>query len=184
MRSLQSQLSTCNRLQRIVSVAVCIGLVAFYVAGYRPTSQRLAVLNQQIASRQRDLDTTSSRLRNLPILAAQVQHLETQVQSFDHQLPRQPTLDRFIKDITDVSRELNLRDWRFSPCAPVRGEGYFELPIQMQFSGDYGSAAAFVRRVEDLRRLTRVKKLTFRGKTPRNGIVDVDLVLSIYFSEG
>lgn len=184
MRSLKSQIVRYGRVQWTLAFALALGLTAFYAVGYRPTTRQLDGLTLEIQTKQRDLAQTRFRVRDLPILAAQVQQLEGQVQFFDRQLPREPSLDRFIKDITGVSQELALRDWKFSPGAPVRAENHVEMPIAMQFTGDFLSASAFVRRIEDLQRLTRVKKLNIRTKDSRSGQVEVDMSVSIYFSEG
>ena len=71
---------------------------------------------------------------DLPNLAAQVKRFESQLSFYDRQLPRQPALDQFIKDLTGISQELALKDWKFRP-GPARGVAHFELPIQIDFSG-------------------------------------------------
>jgi Tfp pilus assembly protein PilO len=86
--------------------------------------------------------------------------------------------------VTQISRRLDLREWKYQPSAPKAGDSYYELPIQMHFEGDFVNSASFLRQVEELQRLTRVKKLTVKGTDRKRGTVEVDVAMNIYFSEG
>lgn len=181
---LKNRLAHYEKAQWTLGALLALGLGFFFVIAYRPANGKLDELGFQIQSRQRAMNDNRVKAADLPNLAAQVQRFESQLRFYDRQLPRQPALDQFIKDLTGISQELALKDWKFSPRAPARGVAHFELPIQIDFSGDFLSSAAFVRRVEDLQRLTRVKNLTVKSKSSDGTSVDVSLVVSIYFVEG
>jgi Tfp pilus assembly protein PilO len=181
---LKNQLAHCEKAQWTLGVLLAIGLGVFFVIAYRPANLKLDELVLQIQSRQRAMNDNRVKAQDLPNLAAQVQRFESQLRFYDRQLPRQPAMDQFIKDLTGISQELALKNWKFSPRAPVRDSTHFELPIQIDFTGDFLTSAAFVRRVEDLQRLTRVKNLAVKSKNIDGATVDVTLVVSIYFVEG
>ncbi len=67
----------------------------------------------------------------------------------------------------------------YPPCLEL----YSEIPITMNFEGDFSSVFGFLREMEAMPRLTRVKSLNIRTKDPKLGIVDVNLAMNIYFSE-
>jgi len=185
MRSLLKQMDGYGRVQRILWAVILIALVGFYLLAYRPGIRRLASLRTQIQSRQQELEQKQSRARNLPSLALQVGKLEQRVAVYDRQFPRQPNLGQFIKDITQISQQLSLHELKLQPLAPKKADGYFEQPISISFQGDFLNAASFLRQVEDLQRLTRVRRLAIKNKAGKAGVVDVtDMVASIYFSEG
>jgi Tfp pilus assembly protein PilO len=183
MRSLQSNLARLRRTQWVLAGATLLGLAGFYVAVFRPFAGRLDVLTLQIQQKRRELEGSTDKTRQLPILMGQVRDLEVKVQHFERQFPRQPALDLFIRNITDVSQRMNLREWRYQPGAPRRGDAFQELPIQMQFQGDFLAVASFLREVENMPRLTRVKKLSVKAKDGTTGLVEVELSMNIYFSE-
>src|SRR5688572_6426187 len=108
--SLQQQIHFYSRVQWALLAFFLVGVVLFYFLGYRPVVNRLDTLKLQIQSKQRELSENQNRARNLPILAFEVQQLESQVQLYDRQFPRQPELGQFIKDITQVSQQLALAD--------------------------------------------------------------------------
>jgi Tfp pilus assembly protein PilO len=184
MRLLQNQINWCGRAQWTMGIIGVIGLVVFYAGWYRPTARKLETLKLQIQSKQRELEQNQDRAKTLPILAFQVQKLAGEVQAYDRQFPKQPDLGRLIKDITQISQQLALQEWKYQPGAPKKGQAFFELPIQMNFSGDFLNVASFLRQVEDMQRLTRVRKLQLKTRDGKAGTVDVDLTMNVYFSEG
>jgi len=184
MRSLHSQITWCRRLQLGLSMGLALAVVLFVFAGYLPARHRLEALHGQIQSKTTEVEDNQNKARNLPLLALEVKELESRVRDYDRQFPKQADLGDFIKDITRVSQQLALRDWKYQPSAPRRGDTYFELPIQMNFQGEFLNVFSFLTEVEHLQRLTRVRKLAIRIKDFKSGMVEVEIGLNIYFSEG
>jgi Tfp pilus assembly protein PilO len=184
MQSLNSQIKWCRRLGLGLSIGLAASVLLFLFAGYLPARHRLEALQGQIQSKTREVEENQNKARNLPLLALEVQELETRVRDYDRQFPKQAEIGDFIKDITRVSQQLALRDWKYSPLAPRRGDSYFELPIQMNFQGDFLNVYSFLTEVEHLPRLTRVRKLAIKSKDLKTGLVEVEIGLNIYFSEG
>jgi Tfp pilus assembly protein PilO len=184
MRSLSTQINWCRRLQWGLSLGLTIVVMLFVVVGYFPAKKRLDALNGQIVSKTRDVEQNQNKARNLPLLLMEVQELERKVQDYDRQFPRQADFGDFIREITQVSQQFTLRDWKMTPLAPRRGDGFFELPITISFQGDFMNVASFLREVEHLQRLTRIRRLSIRYKDNKTGVVDVEMGLHIYFSEG
>jgi Tfp pilus assembly protein PilO len=184
MQSLHSQIKWCRRLGLGLSIGLAVSVLLFAFAGYLPARHRLEALQGQIQSKTREVEENQNKARNLPLLALEVQELETRVRDYDRQFPKQAEIGDFIKDITRVSQQLALRDWKYQPLAPRRGDSYFELPIQMNFQGDFLNVYSFLTEVEHLPRLTRVRKLAIKSKDIKTGLVEVEIGLNIYFSEG
>jgi Tfp pilus assembly protein PilO len=182
MRSLQKQIGWCTRIQWVTTVAFAAGIAAFVFLAYRPANDRLETMQLRIESRQRELDQNRNRTRDLRYLESEVQQLEAQLRH-GRQFPRQPEIGEFIRDITQISQAMALRGWRYQHGLPRRATGYYEMPIEMHFEGDGLNVVSFLRQLEDLQRLTRVQKLTMRGKDTTAGTVEVALTMSIYFAE-
>ena len=81
---------------------------------------------------------------------------------------------------TDAAHQASLRVFDVAPYS----DAYFELPIQMNFQGDFLNVYAFLSEVEHLSRLTRVRKLAIHTKDIKSGLVEVEIGLNIYYSEG
>ena len=184
MRSLATQINWCRRLQWGLSVGIAVVVALYVVAGYFPAKKRLDALHGQIQSKTRDVEENQHKAQHLPLLLMEVQELERKVQDYDRQFPHQADFGDFIKEITQVSQQFTLRDWKYTPNAPRKGDSYFELPIQMNFQGEFMNVASFLREVEHLQRLTRIRRLAIKCKESKTGSVDVEIWVHIYFSEG
>ena len=111
---------------------------------------------------------------------------QARLERFDKKLPKSPELHAFINNITEVSNQAGLRNkWTVEPGVPIRSDLYAEWPISLEFEGDFKSVFNFLRRAEEMQRLTRVKGLKVRGLNgTKTGQVQVELSMNIYFAEG
>lgn len=192
MSSLRTQLEWFTKVQWLLGLCLAMFAVAFFVFGYRPCTVRQSELAQQLDSKRRDLLSNTARVRILPDVERAVNELEVRVDNYDKQLPRQQDLGQFIKDINSVVRDADLRRVAVTPGVPHRSElagntVVSELPIALRFEGDFLSVFNFLRKTEEMQRLTRVRDLKLKnadraGSKP--GQVEVELSMNIYFSEG
>ena len=187
MRTLQTQAEWCARAQWVLGVTLAVMVVGFYAAAYRPNKEKLDGLDMQIAAKRRDLTSNRSRVQILPDVLLAVNEMRTRLERFDKKLPKSPELHAFINGITEVSSQAGLRSkWTVEPGVPVRSELYAEWPISLKFEGDFRSVFNFLRRAEEMQRLTRVKGLKVNGMSAagKPGQVRVELSMNIYFTEG
>lgn len=184
MKTLQSQMAWCRRAQLSLAGAMLVLVVGFYLLLYHPTQQRLQSLDQQLESLKRDLAANQTRARNLPFVAIEVENLRHRLEKFDKRLPRSQELGQFIGEINQLSQNAALRKLTVQPAAPKRNELYSEMPISLNFEGDFINVFNFLRQTEEMQRLTRVRSLGIRCRDSKLGTVEVQLSLSIYCLEG
>ena len=187
MRTLQTQADWCARAQWVLGVAMAVMLVAFFVFAYRPNTEKLEALDMQIATKRRDLTSNRSRVQILPDVLLAVNEMRNRLERFDKKLPKAPELHAFINNITDVSNQAGLRNkWTVEPGVPLRADLYAEWPISLKFEGDFKNVFTFLRRAEEMQRLTRVKALRVHAidASGKSGQVQVELSMNIYFAEG
>lgn len=184
MASLRHETERCKRIQIVCIGALVIALVLFYVLGWRPMTARQKDLELQIASKQRELDINRSNASRLPQVTLEVERLRMRLERFDKRLPKQQELTQFIKDLTHLSQQSRLRRLTTEPESPRYSALYGEHPIALTFEGSFPDVFSFIRQTEEMERLTRVHSVTIRSIDAARGLVDVKLLLSIYFSEG
>jgi len=185
MRALRTQADWCARVQLVLGVVLIAVLSGFVALVYRPSSEKLTDLRRQTDEQRNRLNDNLSHVSILPAVMSEVGRMQMRLEHFDKQLPRQPELGPFINDITEVSRQANLRKVAVEPGVPNRTDLYTEWPIALKFEGDFNSVFAFLRRTEEMSRLTQVKSMKVRGAdNGKSGQVQVELSMNIYFSEG
>ena len=120
-------------------------------------------------------------MKDLAHIAMQVKTLQTKLERFDRQLPRTQDIGQFIKDINALSNKASLKQVdRFEPGVPTRNGYYIELPIKMNFEGDFMSIFTFLKQSEQMQRLTRIKSVSISCKDSKQGSVNVKLTMNIY----
>jgi Tfp pilus assembly protein PilO len=187
MRTLQTQAEWCARAQWVLGITLFVMIVGFYALAYRPNKEKLDGLDMQIATKRRDLTSNRSRVQILPDVLLAVNEMRNRLERFDKKLPKAPELHGFINNITEVSNQAGLRNkWTVEPGVPLRSELYAEWPISLKFEGDFKNVFTFLRRAEEMQRLTRVKGLKVHAidASGKSGHVQVELSMNIYFAEG
>jgi Tfp pilus assembly protein PilO len=185
MKSIYSQTALYARAQWTMSVLMCSLIVGFFIFGYRPTTQRRDALRFENAEKVRLLEVNQARAMNLPKLAYQVDVLRLKLEKNNKKMPKTPGLDLFINDTAQISSQLGIKKLMHVPGMMRRLDLYCEVPIMMSFEGNFTneSVFSFIRQLEEMQRLARVKNLTVRCKDAKLGLVDVNLAMNIYFSE-
>jgi Tfp pilus assembly protein PilO len=184
MQSLKSQIAWCHRFQYLLGAGVVVIAAMFYFAGYRPQGERTRLVLDQIKQTQRELIASQDSARQIPDVAKDLARLRSQLADFK-KLPTNPDLGDFMRQITEVSKESALRKLEVNfPGGPRKSERYTELPVSLRFEGDFLSVFSFLRQAEDMPRLTRVSNISIRGADLRNGLVQVEMSMSLYFAEG
>jgi Tfp pilus assembly protein PilO len=184
MESLKKKTELYKRIQITLAGGFAIALAGFYLFMDRPGVARLGGLLSQIEMKKHELVLNQNKADGLNPLTRELAKLEAQVKLYDRQFPRQPELGPFIKDLTQISQSLSLREWKYQPGAPRKTDSHFEMPILMHFEGDFLNVASFLRQIEDLPRLTRVWRVSMKSKPGDAGVVEVDMTMNIYFAEG
>lgn len=188
MRTLKNQIGWCAQAQWVLGATMIGALAVFYIFGYRPETRKLAELNEQIDRKQRELQTSQTRTVIREQVELDVIKLKRRLENFDERLPKQQELGQFIRDVNRLSHQSMLRPFNveYPPTGTQRSELFTEVPITLKFEGDFLSVFSFLRQMEQMQRLTRVRNLTIKQSKDLSGHVSVDLQMYIYFvdSEG
>src|SRR5438874_2174479 len=182
MRTIQSQIAWCVRAQWTMTLVMVSLILVFLVFGFRPTSQRRNALRSEISTKVGLLETNQARAQGLTGLAFEVERLRLKLAANNKKLPKTPGQPDFINDTAEVSSQFGIRKVMQQPGLMRRLDLYNEIPIVMSFEGDFTNVFSFIRRLEEMPRLTRVKSLNIHSKDGRLGQVDVNLTMNIYFS--
>ena len=162
--------------------AVLCALLYFTVI--MPASNRLTELRKQVSAAHTELQGNRARAGNLPVAERETQQLRSRVERFDKKLPKNADLAAFINDVTQMSQSAALRKLTWRPDSVAKKTDQFaRLPIQFSFEGDFSGVFDFLREIEDMPRLTRVRKLDMQSHDAKGTQMQVQLSLDIYYTE-
>ncbi len=182
MTKLEKQIQFCLRLRWVLAGGLCLFLLGFYLLGYHAQSQLLRSLNQQVALKQSSLDTSQSRAKTLPVVELEVERLKGRLDKYK-KVPVGNELGPFLESMSRLRSQSGLKRWDYQPGVPRKLELVSEMPVLMNFEGDYLSIFSFLRQCEQLPRLTRVKSISLQSKDTKLGQVQVQMAMNLYYGE-
>ena len=181
MVSLKNQIRWCIRAQLVLGGAVVLIGSAFYFLGYRPTTNRLAMMDKDITSMQQELADNSMKSQILPNVAKDVRTLRLKLDG-SKKLPKEMDVAGFVTDIMRISQNTQLGKPDYKPEDPKRGELFSIYPIRLQLEGNFTNVFTFLREIEALPRLSRVRSIDIKADGKQPGNVTVNLDMDLYFS--
>jgi Tfp pilus assembly protein PilO len=185
MRSLETQISWFSRIQYALAGLIVVAAASFYFVWYRPATRQMHDLCAEIESNNHSLEASRTKADELPSVAKAVAELRQKLDRFDRRIPRRQDLSRFIEEIQLLRQEAGIATkCALKPDNAQPFNGYAEQTIHIEFEGDFTQVAEFLAKVEDMDRMTRVRRLAVKAATAGRGTVEVQMDVSIYFLEG
>jgi Tfp pilus assembly protein PilO len=183
MQTLKNQSARYGPMQSAMGVLALVLLAVFYFAAIRPADQRRAAAVVGIQAQKSQLVVNQREAAKLPGVRVEVRRLKNQLDGLDKKLPKRPDTDQFGREITQVSEQCSLKKVNMQVGAPRRADVVSEMPIALNFTGDFESVIAFLQQTEDLQRLTRVRSLSIKSRDAPPGARDGGRAQNIYFAD-
>lgn len=164
-----------------LTVLICLLLVAgYYYLYYKSVSQKIDVLEKQLAEFQSKIKEQEVIAKNLPSFQAEVQGLERQLGLLLDQLPNSAEIPDLLKNVSDLGKESGLEFLKFSPGGEVNKGFYAEIPVSISVNGEYHGFAVFADRVSHLPRIVNLADISFSPSKPGGVMVNVSCTATTY----
>lgn len=184
MQSLKSQIRWCARIQFGLGAIVGLAVLLFFLVCYQPHDRKMSQLSDQLLQTQRDLQVSQAQAQRLPSVTADLTRLRAELADYK-KLPSKSELGDFVAQINRLHSETDLHKWALNISgAPKRYEQFTDQQVSLKFEGDFVNVFNFLRRAEDMQRLTRVSSIVIEGADFKTGVVSVDMSMELYYSEG
>ncbi len=139
-----------------IVLAVCTVYVYFL---YLPTNSDLERIRDQQLQLQRKLTEVRTVAGNEEAVKAEIAALERKLEVALRQLPDSKELPVLLTDITSLGKNAGLEFKAFRPRDEQRRDFYAEVPIEIEFVGDYHDVAVFFDEVSRLPRIVNISEL-------------------------
>ena len=167
----------------IVLGVLAVVTVAYFLVVYRAQSSSLAEVRASTAQTKRDLEQSVSKAAQVPPMLRQIEAMKQRYnKDWDRRLPQRQELAGFLREISQHLSEEQLSNGTIKPGDPTRGPLYHRLPISMTFEGTFLSLARFVKRVDEMTRLTRIDRFEIEPGQGDGGL-SMEVGMNIYFTE-
>jgi type IV pilus assembly protein PilO len=139
-----------------IVVLVCAAYVYFL---YLPVNSSLEGIRDQQLQLQRKLAEVRTLASNEEAVKQEIAALERELEVALRQLPDSKELPVLLTDITSLGKNAGLEFKAFRPKEEVRRDFYAEVPIDIEFTGDFHEIAVFFDEVARLPRIVNVASL-------------------------
>ncbi|OZS43654.1 type 4a pilus biogenesis protein PilO [Photobacterium sanguinicancri] len=148
----------------------------------QPLNDELEQLKQTEIELRTKISNRAAQVAALPKMQAQVEELNRRYQQVIKQLPEEDELASFLAGVNDVGVRNGL-DFQRIEWAPTReDQWYYELPINMEVTGNYQQMGRFASSVAKLSRIVTLKDidLSVVSLTPDEQILSLRVSASTY----
>ncbi len=181
---LQSRIGWCARARVAMTVLLVLGGVAFYLMGYRPGMQMLHHLRSLGEAQHAEFLLNQEKVRLLPAVQVDVMKLSNRVAEFEKKLSKQTDHAAFVHDVAAIGQRASLHKFTLLPGVLKRDtDSLNEQLLTLSFEGDFFNIFSFLRQIEDMQRLMRIKSVTVMSKDSSTGQVELKMAMTVYFQE-
>jgi Tfp pilus assembly protein PilO len=180
---LRNKTSFYTRMQCTLAVTLAVFGVVFVFVTLKPTQRQAAALAQRLTESESELAAARARASDLPRIAAENEALSLRLAQ-SKRLPSQQELGEFVRDISRLGNQFSLKKFEYKYGLPKRGDSFSQVPISVMFEGDMLNVYAFLKKTEELPRLTRLRNIALEaaGADRPVGTVTVQMSLNTYFA--
>ncbi len=156
-------LRTIPLMQKVGLLALILAgiLVAFYYQIVEPKSAEIEGLQGAIAKLDTEIQTLTIKVKHLDELIAASKQLEIELAKKKERLPPEEEAVMLLKQVSDLAIRLGLdiRLWRPGAKAEDASKLFVRMPVNVEVSGGYHTAAIFFDRINSLPRIVTVNGL-------------------------
>ncbi len=153
-----AKLPKSYRMALLPAIVVLVCAVYVYFL-YLPATSTLEGIRDQQLQLQRKLTEVRTVAGNEEAVKEEIAALEKKLDVALRQLPDSKELPVLLTDITSLGKNAGLEFKAFRPKEEVRRDFYAEVPIDIEFTGDFHDIATFFDEISRLPRIVNVGSL-------------------------
>jgi len=156
-------------------------IVGFYYYVAEPKSAEIEGLQVAIGTLDTEIQTLTIKVKHLDELIAANKHLEIELAKKKERLPPEEEAVMLLKQVSDLGIRLGLdiRLWKPSAKSEDASKLFVRMPVNVEISGGYHTAAIFFDRINALPRIVTVSGLKMGAPKMEKGRVVTQTVFDL-----
>jgi len=156
-------------------------IVGFYYYVAEPKSAEIEGLQVAIGTLDTEIQTLTIKVKHLDELIAANKHLEIELAKKKERLPPEEEAVMLLKQVSDLGIRLGLdiRLWKPSAKSEDASKLFVRMPVNVEVSGGYHTAALFFDRINALPRIVTVSGLKMGAPKMEKGRVVTQTVFDL-----
>ena len=156
-------------------------IVGFYYYVAEPKSAEIAGLQGAIGTLDSEIQTLTIKVKHLDELIAASKQLEIELAKKKERLPPEEEAIMLLKQVSDLGIRLGLdiKLWKPSPKSEDPSKLFVRMPVNVEVSGGYHTAALFFDRINAMPRIVTVSGLKMGAPKLEKGRVVTQTVFDL-----
>jgi type IV pilus assembly protein PilO len=156
-------------------------IVGFYYYVAEPKSAEIATLQEAIGTLDTEIQTLTIKVKHLDELIAASKQLEIELAKKKERLPPEEEAIMLLKQVSDLGIRLGLdiKLWKPSPKSEDPSKLFVRMPVNVEVSGGYHTAALFFDRINAMPRIVTVSGLKMGAPKLEKGRVVTQTVFDL-----
>jgi type IV pilus assembly protein PilO len=172
-------------LREIVFLTVMLGLLgSTWFLVFNKADAKRAALRADTESKRKALVNLRKSTAGIENLGKKIEQLQDAIRFFESKLPQEHEVHNILKEISQMAEANTLQTRTVKTNKSERAANYREQPIQVNISGDFNGFYSFLLQLETLPRITRITQMKLVGISDRDGEMQAEMTLSIFFEPG
>lgn len=176
-------LRTVPLMQKVALLVLMIAgiLALFYYYVVEPKSVEIAALQANIGKLDGEIQTLTIKVKHLDELIAANKQLEIELAKKKERLPPEEEAVMLLKQVSDLGIRLGLdiKLWKPGAKSEDASKLFVRLPVNVEVSGGYHTAALFFDRINSLPRIVTVSNLKMGSPRTEKGRVVTQTVFDL-----
>jgi len=176
-------LRTVPLMQKVGLLVLIVGgiAVAFYYYVAEPKSMEIAGLQGDVGKLDTEIQTLTIKVKHLDELIAANKQLEIELAKKKERLPPEEEAVMLLKQVSDLGIRLGLdiKLWKASGKIEDPSKLFVRLPVNVEVTGGYHTAALFFDRIKSLLRIITVSNLKMGSPKTEKGRVVTQTVFDL-----
>ena len=144
----------------VVAAAFLVPALLFFFLFFKPQSEKIAALEQQVATATTELNRVKKAARDLPRHKQEFEATQQQFEALAVLLPKSQEIPNLLRNISDLGKGAGLDFLTFVPGQETPKDFYAEIPIDITIKGPYHTLGSFLDNVSKLERIVTVNNIT------------------------
>ncbi len=168
-------------IRELVFIVMLLGLPgAAYFSVFRDMNQSIDKLYADNAAKRAKLERLEVA-RHIEDLGSEIAKLQKAVDVFEARLPAEKDVEVILRQIWEMASAHKLNPRSVRTDQPIERRMHSELPMRMEILGDFDGFYSFLLALERLDRITHIRDMKIKSLPDRDGRIEVELTLSIFF---
>jgi len=148
---------------------------------FKPAKLNLQIQQTALEAKKKKLTDLKNSLVGIENISEEVDKLTEAVEFFEKKLPARHEIHKVLDNVTRIADRQSLETRLFKTLKPKPFANFSEQPIKMEVHGDFDSYYQFLLELEQLPRITKVRKMLLKKDDKIEGAMTANFLLSIFF---